>query len=248
MNNIIALDTSTEACSVALQCNGEAIFRYRVEPRMHAKLLLPMLNELLDEAGISTQQIDAVAFGRGPGAFTGVRIGTAAAQAIALGGDLPVAPVSTLASIAHRSYREHGKQKVAVAIDARMGEVYWGAYEITASASVTQLGDERVCLPAEADRLDSDWCASGTGWGTYESVLTQVTGATIAEDVDPFPHALDILLIGSEQLVRGEGVTPENALPVYLRDNVALTEKERAEKERAEKERAESARAAKRAG
>jgi len=237
MKNIVALDTSTEACSVALQCSGDAIFRYRVEPRMHAKLLLPMLNELLDEAGISAQQIDAVAFGRGPGAFTGVRIGTAAAQAIALGGDLPVAPVSTLASIAHRSYREQGIHKVAVAIDARMGEVYWGVYEVMSNATVKLLGNERVCLPSEADPLDSDWCAAGTGWDTYKSELTQTTGACITDGVDPFPHALDILLIGSEQLARGGGVAPENALPVYLRDNVALTEKERAEKESAEKAR-----------
>jgi len=230
MKNIVALDTSTEACSVALQCNGNAMFRYRVEPRMHAKLLLPMLNELLDEAGISARQIDGVAFGRGPGAFTGVRIGTAAAQAIALGGDLPVAPVSTLASIAHRCYREYGNHKVAAAIDARMGEIYWGAYEVTANATVKLLGDERVCLPSEADLLNVDWCAAGTGWGTYEKELLQSTGASITDGVDPFPHALDILLIGSEQLERGDGVAPENALPVYLRDNVALTEKERSEK------------------
>lgn len=232
MNNIVALDTSTEACSVALQCNGDAIFRYRVEPRMHAKILLPMLSELLDEAGISAQQIDGVAFGRGPGAFTGVRIGTAAAQAIALGGDFPVAPVSTLASIAHRCYREHGRQKVAVAIDARMGEVYWGEYEVASSATVKLLGEECVCLPSDTTRLNSDWVAAGTGWGTYESELTQNTGVTVAEGVDPFPHALDILLIGSGQLGRGEGVAPENALPVYLRDNVALTEKQRIERQR----------------
>ena len=235
MKNIIALDTSTEACSVALQCSGDAIFRYRVEPRMHAKLLLPLLNELLDEAGISAQQIEGVAFGRGPGAFTGVRIGTAAAQAIALGGDLPVAPVSTLAAIAHRCYREHGHHKVAVAIDARMGEVYRGDYEVASRGSAALCGDERVCPPSDGSRLSSDWCAAGTGWATYESILTQTTGATVIDGVDPFPHALDILLTGSAQLNRGEGVAPEHALPVYLRDNVALTEKERAEKERAEK-------------
>ncbi len=242
MKTIIALDTSTEACSVALQCNGDRKFRYRVEPRMHAKILLPMLNELLDEAGISAQQIDGVVFGRGPGAFTGVRIGTAAAQAIALGGDLPVAPVSTLASIAHRCYREHGKQKIAVAIDARMGEVYWGAYEVSASANVKLMGEERVCVPSEvgcpasdsagSDSPDSNWVAAGTGWDTYESVLAQTTGIDVSNRFDPFPHALDMLLIGGEQLDRGEGVAPENALPVYLRDNVALTEAQRAEARR----------------
>lgn len=228
MNNIVALDTSTEACSVALLCNGDSRYRYRVEPRMHAKLLLPLLDELLDEAGISAQQIEGVAFGRGPGAFTGVRIATAAAQAIALGGDLPVAPVSTLAAIAHRCHREQGKNKVAVAIDARMGEVYWGAYEI-ADAPVL-IGSEKVCSPASVDTLDHGWIAAGTGWQTYTAELTDVTGATIIDGVEPFPHALDILKIGSEQLAHGNGVGPEHALPVYLRDNVALKQGEQGRK------------------
>ena len=195
MKNIIALDTSTEACSVAIQCSGEPIFRYIVEPRVHAKALLPMLDELLAEAGVTPKQIDAVAFGRGPGAFTGVRIGTAAAQAIALGGDLPVAPVSTIASIAHRCYREHDHQKVAVAIDARMGEVYWGAYQIDDSGNPDTFVDERVCLPSDVDRLDSSWTAAGTGWQTYEAELSETSDASLAKGFDPFPHALDILML-----------------------------------------------------
>lgn len=231
MKYIAALDTSTEACSVALLCNKESIFRYVVEPRIHAKALLPMLDELLAEAGISPKRLDGVAFGCGPGAFTGVRIGTAAAQAIALGGELPVAPVSTLASIAHRCFREHGKEKVAVAIDARMGEVYWGAYRIEESGIVEKVCDEQVCNPAQADRLDSTWSAAGTGWQAYNPALGQATDVTVEEGIDPFPHALDILLMGSRQLLKGDGVSPEHALPVYLRDNVALTEKQRAEKQ-----------------
>jgi len=91
-----------------------------------------------------------------------------------------------------------------VAIDARMGEVYWGAYEVTASAAVKPLVDERVCLPSVVDQLDSSWCAAGTGWGTYESELVQISAATVGDGVDPFPHALDILLIGGEQLKRGK--------------------------------------------
>ncbi len=239
MKNIVALDTSTEACSVALLCNDEQIFRYIVEPRIHAKVLLPMLDEVLAEAGISPNQLDGVAFGCGPGAFTGVRIGSAAAQAIALGGNLPVVPVSTLASIAHRCFREQGIEKVAAAIDARMGEVYWGAYRVGESGVVASVCDEKVCKPAEADRLDKTWSAAGTGWQTYEHELAEATGATVVASVDPFPHALDVLLIGSKQLLCGDGVSPENALPVYLRDNVALTVKERARKQRAEKQRAE---------
>ena len=231
MKHIVALETSTEACSVALLCNGELSYRYIVEPRAHAKVLLPMLDELLAEAGLSQKQIDAVAFGCGPGAFTGVRIGTAAAQAIALGGDLPVAPVSTLAAIAHRSYREHGVTQTAVAIDARMGEVYWGAYQVADTGIATLVGNERVCLPSQVDALDATWQAAGTGWQTYESELIKTTAACVEPGIEPFPHALDTLQIGSVQLQQGRGVAPEYALPVYLRDNVALTVKERAAKE-----------------
>jgi len=227
MNNIVAIDTSTEACSVALQCNGNLIFRYRVEPRIHAKVLFPMLNELLAEGGITAGQIEAVAFGCGPGAFTGVRIGTAAAQAIALGGDLPVAPVSTLAAIAHRCYREHGCDKVAVAIDARMGEVYWGAYQLSKNEQATLVGNEMVCDPADVDVLDARWRAAGTGWQTYAQELKVASGAVDAGGIDPFPHALDILMMGSGVLSAGGGVAAESALPVYLRDNVALTEEQR---------------------
>lgn len=236
MKNIVALDTSTEAFSVALLCNDESIYRYVVEPRIHAKALLPMLDELLAEAGITPSLIDAVAFGRGPGAFTGVRIGTAAAQAIALGGDLPVAPVSTLASIAHRCHREHGANNIAVAIDARMGEVYWGKYQVAETGYAKLVGSERVCLPTQVGTLDSSWCSAGTGWQTYQSELAAASGARVDANADPFPHALDVLLIGAGMLRQGEGVAAEYALPVYLRDNVALTEKERAEKARADKQ------------
>jgi len=169
----------------------------------------------------------------GPGAFTGVRIATAAAQAIALGGDLPVAPVSTLAAIAHRCHREHSKNRVAVAIDARMGEVYWGAYEIAdrpVPVGPMLLGNEQVCAPSSVESLDASWVAAGTGWQTYITELTDVTGATIIDGIEPFPHALDILMIGSEQLAQGKGVAPENALPVYLRDNVALKQSEQGRK------------------
>ncbi len=228
MKNLIAIDTSTEACSVALLCDEQSIFRYLVEPRVHAKVLLPLLDELLAEAGISAQQIDAIAFGRGPGAFTGVRIGTAAAQAIALASDLPVAPVSTLAAIAHRCFRERGCEKVAACIDARMGEVYWGAYQL-AFGQAELVGAELVCPPAKVKVLDASWTSAGTGWQTYPSELQRASGVSIDASNELFPHALDILHLGRSLLQRGQGVSADKALPVYLRDNVALTEKQRSQ-------------------
>lgn len=223
---IVALDTATEACSVALLCGGEVISRYQVAAKIHAKVLLPMLDELMAEAQIGPQQLDAVAFGRGPGGFTGVRIATAAAQAIALGADIPAAPVSTLAAIATRANRESGCRQIAVAIDARMSEVYWGAYQV-GSAEPTLVGTECVCAPDKVPELEGDWVTAGTGWQAWAEQLVSASGVQITNDTDPFPHAVDILSIGCEMIKQGRGVAAESALPVYLRDNVARTEAER---------------------
>ncbi len=222
---LVAIDTATEACSAALYCNGDISFRYTVEPRVHAKALLPMLDELLLEAGIVPLQLDGVAFGRGPGAFTGVRIATATAQAIALAANVDTIPVSTMAAIARRCHREHGHNKVAVAIDARMGEVYWGAYQ-NLQGEPELVGEEMVCAPGAVPPLDSSWSVAGTGWESYTEQLEhnragRLTGAA------PFPHALDILDLGIDQFAKGNTVSPDQATPVYLRNNVAKTEEQR---------------------
>ena len=140
---------------------------------MHAKALLPMLDELMLEAGIKPLELDAIAFGRGPGAFTGVRIATAAAQAIALAASIDTVPVSTLAAIARRCYRDHGCERVAVAIDARMGEVYWGAYR-NLQDEPELVGEELVCPPGSVPVLDSSWTCAGTGWQSYADSLSLI--------------------------------------------------------------------------
>lgn len=220
-----AIDTATEACSAALYCNGEVTFRYTVEPRVHAKVLLPMLDELMADAGIKPLQLDGIAFGRGPGAFTGVRIATAAAQAIALAANVETVPVSTLAAIARRCHREHNRDRVAVAIDARMGEVYWGAYR-NLQSEPELIGEEMVCPPSTVPVLDHSWTAAGTGWQSYAEQLTH-NGADRLTEAEPFPHALDILNLGIEKFSNGETVSPDDAKPVYLRNNVAKTEAQR---------------------
>lgn len=230
---IAAIDTSTEACSAALYCNGEVRFRYTVEPRAHAKALLPMLDELMLEAGIKPLALDAIAFGRGPGAFTGVRIATAAAQAVALAASIDTVPVSTLAAIARRCYRDHGCERVAVAIDARMGEVYWGAYR-NLQDEPELVGEELVCPPGSVPVLDGSWTCAGTGWQSYADSLAHNV-ATRLPDVESFPHAVDILALGIDQFVKGNAVSPDDAKPVYLRNNVAKTEAQRlSEKQSAE--------------
>lgn len=222
---IAAVDTATEACSAALYLNGEVTFRYTVEPRIHARALLPMLDELLREASITPLELDAIAFGRGPGAFTGVRIATAAAQAIALAADVNTMPVSTLAAIARRCHREQGCDKVAVAIDARMGEVYWGAYQ-NLSVQPELIGEEQVCAPESVPTLDAGWTAAGTGWQSYADQLQHNQAVRLA-GVEHFPHAVDVLSLGIDQYLNNETVRPDDARPVYLRNNVAKTEAER---------------------
>src|SRR3569833_3307602 len=127
---LLAIDTATEACSAALYLDGAVNKRYVLAPREHALLILPMIDELLRDANLSPLELDAVAFGRGPGAFTGLRIAAGVAQGIAYGADLPVVPVSSLAALAQGCYRERGVTRVLATIDARIGEVYWGAYRL----------------------------------------------------------------------------------------------------------------------
>ncbi|MEM7258205.1 MAG: tRNA (adenosine(37)-N6)-threonylcarbamoyltransferase complex dimerization subunit type 1 TsaB, partial [Pseudomonadota bacterium] len=186
--NIVAIDTATEAFSVALKCGDDVRFRYSVEPRMHARLLLPALDELFAEAQLSRASLDAVTFGRGPGAFTGVRIATAASQAIAMAHDLPVAPVSTLAAIAGRAHRESGVTRAAVAIDARMAEVYWAAYALEATGPQL-VGTERVCPPTVVEPLQGQWTPAGTGWEVYNAELSLASGVAGHAAVT-LPHAL----------------------------------------------------------
>lgn len=219
MTTLLALDTATEACSVALLHEGRVTSHYEVIPRLHAQRLLPMIKALLEEAGIALSAVDALAFGRGPGAFTGVRIAVGVVQGLAFALDRPVLPVSTLATIAQRAHREHGAQQVAAAIDARMDEVYWGCYRLQAGemrlAGVEQvMAPEQVALP----RGDNgDWFGVGTGWN-YASRL-----AVRASDIDAglLPHAEDLLHLATFAWQRGEALPADQAQPVYLRDNVA---------------------------
>ncbi|EVT84710.1 M22 family peptidase [Pseudomonas aeruginosa VRFPA09] len=166
MSTLLALDTSTEACSVALLHEGRALSHYEVIPRLHAQRLLPMVRDLLDEAGVALSAVDAIAFGRGPGAFTGVRIAIGVVQGLAFALQRPVLAVSDLAILAQRAYREQGAERVAAAIDARMDEVYWGCYqlqqgEMRLAGSEAVLPPERVAVPWDA--AAADWFGAGTG-------------------------------------------------------------------------------------
>lgn len=219
---LLALDTATEACSAALYIDGEIIQRYQLAPREHTNLILQMLDDCLADAETSLSQLDALAFGRGPGSFMGLRIAAGVVQGISLAHDLPIVPVSTLASIAHLQMRQ-GADKVLAAIDARMSEVYWGAFINKAGLPMLQ-GKEMVTPPDQVPVPDSKgWIGAGTGWGSYAEPLAQRLGECLSSsDADVFPSAASIAQLAAAKLASGEaGVDASRAIPVYLRDQVA---------------------------
>ncbi|WP_045737274.1 tRNA (adenosine(37)-N6)-threonylcarbamoyltransferase complex dimerization subunit type 1 TsaB [Xanthomonas sp. MUS 060] len=222
--NILAFETSTEACSVAVHVGGRVLERFELAPRRHAELALPWAEQLLAEAGIGRRQLDAVAFGRGPGAFTGVRLAIALAQGIALALELPVLPVSTLQALALRA--PTAAPRVLATIDARMGEVYTATYARQADGTLQASTREQVLHPDAFVLPESDaaWSAVGTGLAAVEATLLRRFGAHWhSADAQALPHAADVLTLALAAQARGEAVAPEQVEPAYLRDNVALT-------------------------
>jgi len=222
---LMAIDTSGEGCSAALYLDGELETRFLVQPRGHSELILGMMQGLLDEAGLGLADLDALAFGRGPGSFTGVRIATGVIQGAAYASGLPVVPVSTLAALAERHFRESGARRMLAALDARMGEVYWGAFEVAQGAElVSPRGEEEVC-PPDAVPLPPGigWQGVGSGWLSYGAELRERLGDRLASS---HPRLLcsahDVALLGVAGLLEGAAVKAEEALPVYLRNRVAV--------------------------
>ncbi len=217
---LLAFETATEACSVALWIDGDVRERFEIAPRRHAELSLPWAEQLLAEAGLAKSQLDAVAVGRGPGAFTGVRLAIAIAQGIALALDRPVVPVSTLAVLAMQSQGE----RILAAIDARMGEVYFGAFQ-RLGGDMVAASDEVVVRPdATPFPLDGAWHGVGTGFAAADGVLcTQLQAQLQSLDASALPHAADVARLAVLAFARGEALPPERIEPAYLRNNVALT-------------------------
>jgi tRNA threonylcarbamoyladenosine biosynthesis protein TsaB len=222
--NILAIETATEACSVALIHGQDIIARSEIAPRRHTELVLPMADALLAEAGIGRHALDAIAVGRGPGAFTGVRLGVSLAQGMALALDLPVITISSLAALALEALEDEDAAILAV-IDARMGEIYAACYRRDDDGGLVALDDERVCTP-ESLRLPEapTWQVVGTGWATYATVLSErFTGVLRSADGARYPQAAHVAELAMHEFNAGRLHAPELALPVYLRDKVALT-------------------------
>lgn len=218
---LLGLDTAGPRCSVALLLDGELVERDISGDRIHAESVLPLVERLLAEAGIVLTGLDAIAFGRGPGAFTGLRVATSVAQGLAYGAALPVLPVSDLEALAAAAMRLHQVERVVACLDARMHEVYWAAYERRPEGLVA-LTEESLSPPADV-RAPSPgpWFGAGAGWAAYGEVLRAQVSPLIGLDGGLLPGAGDIARLGEKAFEKGRAVAPEHALPVYLRDKVA---------------------------
>lgn len=224
--NLLALETSTECCSVALVHGDSVIARSEVAPRRHAELVLPMADALLAEAGLGRHALDAIAVGRGPGAFTGVRLGVSLAQGMALALDRPVITVSSLAALALEAPEDDGDAAILAVIDARMGEIYAASYRRDGHGELVPLDEERV-VTASALVLPeaAAWHVVGTGWATYAGMIGERLAGRrlLSAGGAHYPQAIHVARLAVREGALGHLLPPEQALPVYLRDKVALT-------------------------
>ena len=227
--NLLAIETSTDACSVGLSVDGELLLDHRIASQQHGALVLPMVDALMATAGLVPAQLDGVIFGRGPGSFTGVRIGVAVTQGIALGADAGVFGVSTLQSVAQGCYRVHGETHVAVSLDARMDEVYFAAFVCDDNGLMQPVTDEMLLPPAMVPAMpaDSTWCWAGSGAERYRDLVLKAAPDAVIH-ADCWPMAQDLLTLGTPSALSGALLSAEQAAPVYLRDKVAQTTAERA--------------------
>ncbi len=218
---ILALDTATENCSAALWMDGNVLQRELEAERGHAELILSMIDELLCESAIRLADLDAIAFGRGPGSFTGVRLAASVTQGLAFGAGVPVVPISDLQAVAQRAASQH----VMVCNDARMQEVYWACFELGPEGSMLPAGIERVSKPSEV-HLPNQWAGKssvgvGRGFAAYASLHELLADQLINIDATLLPRAREIALLAVADVRAGRVQPPEAAVPVYIRDDVA---------------------------
>ncbi len=224
MMRILALETSTEYCSVALWQDGVVSERVELVGQKHSELLMAMLDSVLQESGIGIRDVDGIAYGAGPGSFTGVRIACGVAQGLALGADKPVIGICTLQALAQGT----GRNRVIAALDARMAEVYFAVYEKRADAWHT-LSAPSLCLPQDTPAVEGeDWFAAGSGFGVHGDLLgARYRGQIIEVDAQCVPQAGAIAELAAPGFAGGQGLDAAQAMPLYLRDKVALKTSER---------------------
>jgi tRNA threonylcarbamoyladenosine biosynthesis protein TsaB len=223
MHKILAIETATEACSVALWHDGKTMQRFEHRPQQQADLELPMIDSVLAEAKLQLSDLDALAYGCGPGSFTGLRIAAAVTQGISVAAALPVIPVSTLAIIAQGVYREHGHTAVLAAIDARMQEIYWAHYQLE-NGLMTLSGAEEVSSPQALliPSTGENWAGACSGWRAYPDILqTRLAPVLTAVYPEFWPRAAHMLELAQALFVGNAAVDAASVVPVYLRNSVA---------------------------
>lgn len=214
--NILALDTSSTACSVALAIGGRIFSRHEIASLQQAQRIMPMIDALLKEQNVSHNQIDKIAFGCGPGSFTGIRIAVSVAQGLGISLNIPLVPISSLAALAQAAYEAHGFKKLLVGVDARMDELYWGAYAVGQNGLVFLQGKESVTKPQNISfPTEKDWDGVGNAWSLYRN---QLNYRPLHIEADVLPTASAIALLAKD----AQPIPPEEAKPVYLRDDVAV--------------------------
>lgn len=219
--NLLAIETSSSIGSIALGRDGHVEQRLIESPREQTELALPLIEELLHAQELRLESLDALAFGRGPGAFTGLRIAAALAQGLGMSMGLPLVGVSSLAVAALGVCRKSGASRVLVCVDARMGEVYWAAFEARDGA-VIALTDERIGRPADVDVPDSGpWVLAGDGLAAYPADVERFAAVTSRAMFEVVPSACNLLPLAERELAAGHTLTPDSARPIYLRDSSA---------------------------
>ncbi len=216
--NILAFDTSTEYCSVALLYDGKLTFREELAGQNHSELILPMIDALLSASNLELSLLNGVAFGAGPGSFTGLRIACGVAQGLAYGAGLPVVPVGTLLALAQAA----GAPRVVTCLDARMGEIYHAAYQ-RKGAAWSETVTPNVCKADAAAALEGeDWVGCGNGFAVYgDALAARYYGQLARVQSQAFPHAREVAQLALPVLAAGQGIPAEQAVPLYVRDKVA---------------------------
>ena len=223
--NLLALDTSSDACSVALQIGDEIFEQHVVQAKEHTNILIPMIQSLHLDAGVGLQELDAIVLGNGPGSFIGMRIAASVAQGLAFGAGLKIVPVSSMAAVAAEVMHAYAASNVIVAQDARMNEVYLGAYRRDGDSLPAAISEELLQPIEQIDGLGdmamSDLDAAGGGWQKYPTLL-ELNRAAIAKVFDVFyPKAVHLLALGARGCRDGAAIEPENLVPAYIRTKVA---------------------------
>lgn len=220
---VLALDTSTEACTVALQHGSEIEEIFRIIPRAHNQQILPMVQEIMARAQLQLHELDLLVVGRGPGSFTGLRIATGVVQGLAFGLGKPVVPVSTLACLAQGQFRSGGQLQIMVALQARLEEIYWGCYEVE-SGIVNAITEETVldCRDLELPK-QGNWFGVGNGWKHRDLIEQAIRIEVEGTKLSAYPAGRDLLTLGIADHLQGRSVAAEEVRPVYLREQVTST-------------------------